>query len=68
MGLVNQCFNVEDASAILGISLSSMGRRDRLVRVAKNFKNFLVKLAYALAYEEKLEQNKGDCSNDLNRK
>lgn len=68
MGLVNQCFNVEDASAILGISLSSMGRRDRLVRVAKNFENFLVKLAYALAYEEKLEQNKGDFSNDLNRK
>ena len=29
--LVKQCFNIEDASAILGIPLSLISRRDRLI-------------------------------------
>ena len=62
--LVNQCFNTKDASAILGIPLSSTGRKDRLIWAACNFGKFSVKSAYALVYEEKIEQNKGDCSND----
>ena len=60
--------NAENASTILGILLSSMGKRDRLIWVACNSGKFLVKSTYALAYEEKIEQNKGDCSNDSNCK
>ena len=66
--MVNQCFNSKDASAILGILLSSTGKRDRLIWAACNFGKFSVKSAYALAYEERIEQNRGDCSNDSNRK
>nr|XP_023923148.1 uncharacterized protein LOC112034569 [Quercus suber] len=61
--LVKQCFSVEDASAILGIPLSLMGRQDRLIWAANKSGKFSVKLAYLLAYEEKLEQNRGDYSN-----
>ena len=47
--------NAENASTILGILLSSMGKRDRLIWVACNSGKFLVKSTYALAYEEKIE-------------
>ena len=66
--LVNRCFNAKDASAILGIPLSSMGRKDRLIWVACNSGKFLVKSAYELAYKEKIEQNRGDYSNNSHRK
>ena len=61
--LVNRCFNAKDASAILGIPLSLSGKRDRLIWVANKSGKFSVKSAYAFAYEEKLEQNRGDCLN-----
>ena len=61
--LVKQCFNAEDASAILGIPLSLMGRHDRLIWAANKSGKFSVKSVYALAYEEKVEQNRGDYSN-----
>ena len=66
--LVNRCFNAKDASAILGIPLSSMGRKDRLIWVACNSGKFSVKSAYELAYEEQIEQNRGDYSNDSHHK
>lgn len=66
--LVNQCFNAEDALAILGILLSLFCKCDRLIWVANKFGKFSVKSAYALAYEEKLEQKRGDCSNASLRK
>ena len=66
--LVKRCFNAEDASAILGIPLSSMGRKDRLIWAACKSGKFSVKSAYELAYEEKTEQDRGDCSNDSQRK
>lgn len=66
--MVNQCFNAEDASAILGISLSSTSRRDRLIWATCKSGKFSVRSAYALAYEERIEQNREDCSNDLNHK
>ena len=62
--MVNQSFNPVDASAILGIPLSSTGRRDRLIWAACNSGKFSVKSPYALAYEERIEQNRGDCSNN----
>lgn len=61
--LVNRCFNAKDASAILGIPLSLFGKRNRLIWVANKSGKFSVKSAYAFAYEEKLEQNRGDCLN-----
>ena len=66
--LVNQCFNAKDASAILGILLSLFGKCDRLIWVANKSGKFSVKSAYALAYKEKLEQKRGDCSNASLRK
>ena len=66
--LVKRCFNAEDASAILGIPLSSMGRKDRPIRAACKSGNFSVKSAYELAYKAKRKQNRGDCSNDSQRK
>ena len=56
--MVNQCFNAKDASAILGILLNSTGRRDRLIWATNNSGKFSVKSTYALAYEERLEQNR----------
>ena len=61
--LVKQCFNAKDASAILGIPLSLTGRHDRLIWATNKSGKFSVNSAYALAYEEKLEKNRGDCSN-----
>ncbi|XP_023879643.1 uncharacterized mitochondrial protein AtMg00310-like [Quercus suber] len=58
VGLVKQCFNAEDASAILGIPLSLTGRRNRLICGTNNSGKFSVKSAYALAYKERLEQNR----------
>ena len=58
MELVKWYFNAKDASAILGIPLSLSSRRDRLIWAANNSGKFLVKSAYALAYEERLEQSK----------
>ena len=66
--LVKQCFSAEDASAILGISLSLTGRHDKLVWAVNKSGKFSVKSVYALAYEEKLEQNRGDYSNASMRK
>ena len=52
----------------LGMPLSSIGRCDRLIWVANNSGKFSVKSAYALAYEEQVEQNRGDFSNTSMRK
>ena len=41
-----------DQTMPLGMSLSSIGRCDRLIWVANNSGKFSVKSAYALAYEE----------------
>ena len=54
--------------AILGIPLSLRGRRDKLIWAACNSGKFSIKSAYVLAYEERIEQNRGDCSNNSNHK